>query len=354
MMRFRCQEVQSVESPHRHLLDIRITLQWQRYQRGIAIVLIMLVASPSVFAVEFKNPDGYVAMQLEVEGTNKVVADGILKLKLKTKREKKIRASTDIEMNYNDRDAFIEELQIDYKANRNSRWTFGICKKIIGLEYERGKKNRLTIHRGPIYQKMEELGIVGRQYSLIYDLKIKKGLYLSSSIGGDNGKNFNGMMSIQWKKKNWGLASWYLGEAHHINEEQIPVFVQSYAFWFRPEQGAITLELFHGIDAARTEYEKDFGTKRSVQFSGGKLEVSSNHRLGGLFMLRPFFQMSLVVDDFKTLDANTLQFLMGTNISRGPVRIALNVETIGVKLASNLNERKFNRTNGYVEFAYFF
>ena len=321
---------------------------------AVLISLLVIAVAPAAQAIKFKNPDGYAAVDLEVEGMNRAVADGTLKLKLETKRENKVKASTDVELNYNDRELYIEELKIDYKASKRSKWTFGIDKKIIGLEYEHGKKYRLTVKRGPIYKKMEELGIVGRQFTLKYDRKLKKKLHLSTALGGDNGRNFNGTLSLQKKKKDWGLGSWYLLESHRINQKQIPVFVQSYAFWYRPEQGAIALELFHGIDAERTEYEKDFGDNRTVHFSGAKFEISSNHHIGQTLVLSPLFQTSFWIDDLKHSGGNTLQFLAGVNLTRGRLRFSINAETFGVKLSGNLNERKFNRTNGYVEITYFF
>lgn len=316
--------------------------------------LLVTIAGFGVQAIEFKNPDGYATVGLEVEGMDKATADGTLKLKLETKRAHKVKVSTDLKLNYNDREAFIEELKIDYKVDKRNKWTFGIDKKIIGFEYEHNRRHRLTVRRSPIYQKMEVLGIVGRHYNLKYDRKLKKKLHLATSIGGDNGRNYNGMLSLQHRKKNAGVGAWYLIEAHRIDQENIPVFVQSYAAWYRPEQGAIALELFHGIDADRTEYEKDFGNSRTVHFSGAKLEISSNHHLGGALVLSPLFQTSFLIDDLKNADANTLQFLVGVNLTRGPLRFAVNAETFGVKLSGDLNQRRFNRTNGYVEITYFF
>lgn len=307
-----------------------------------------------VQAIEFKNPDGYVAMDLEVEGTDKAVADGTLKLKLETRRQQNIKARADIELNYNDREAVIEKLQVDYRVDKKNQWIAGISKKVMGLEYEFGKRSRLTVHRSPIYQKMEEQGIVGHQYSFAWDRKLKKKVHLISTVGADNGRNYNGMLSVQKRKKSRGAGAWYLLEAHRINNDHIPVFVQSYAFWYRPQQGGIALELFHGIDAGRTEYEKMFGNRRAVHFTGAKFEISTNHRLGNQITLTPLFQSSFWMDDVAHPGGNTLQFLAGMNVTRGRLRVAANVETYGAKLPGHLNERKFNRTNGYVEFAFFF
>ena len=317
---------------------------------GMAIVLFPLWAQ----AIEFKNPDGYIAVDLKVEGTDKAVADGTLELKLETKREQKVKARADVELNYNDRELVIEALEIDYRVDKKNRWIAGISKKIIGLEYEYGKRHRLTVRRSPLYDKMAEQGLVGRQYSLAWDRKLKRKVHVVSTVGGDNGRNFNGMLSMQKKTKRSGAGAWYLLEAHRINQENIPVFVQSYACWYRPSQGGVVLELFHGIDAGRTEYEKMFGTRRTVHFTGAKFEISTNHYLGNQIVLTPLFQSTFWMDDLGHTDENTLQFLLGLNLSRGPLRFAMNVETVGAKLPGQDNERKFNRTNGYVEFTFFF
>jgi hypothetical protein len=57
----------------------------------------------------------------------------------------------------------MKDVVVDYRYSRKLNISLGYSKKILGVEYEDGKRKRIPIHRSFPYRKMESLGIVGRQ-----------------------------------------------------------------------------------------------------------------------------------------------------------------------------------------------
>ncbi len=331
---------------------------WPRVPFRFLIQVLLLIVCPAAATSEaFVHPDGRVAIEVDSMSESETKLDVTGRLELVTKRVKKLKAIIEVEASVYDREIVPKDMYIDYKLTKRMKLTLGYNKKILGLEYEMGKKHRLSVHRSPIYQKMEELGIVGRQINLRFLLKPKKknhGAYFVGAIGGDNSRDYNVQLSLHRRLNNWGYGLWMLLEAHRIDGDFIPVLAESLAVWYQSEKWHLVLECFHGVDAERTEFEKNFGTTRSVQFLGPKLEMAINFALGKHAVLTPLFQISFWMDDLINPKQNTIQFLAGINLQIRGLRFSFNGETHGVNDVNKPGGWSFDRRSFYGEIIYFF
>ena len=318
------------------------------------LTTLLIVAGPAAAAETW---GGYAEINADSKNRNDTDVDVKAKLELDTRRVEGMKAHIEAEGSAIKREVYLEDVYIDYKFSKKLRATLGYSKKILGLEYETGKKKRLTVHRSPFYQKMESLGIVGRQINLRFDLKLNKekktGTFLSGALGGDNSKDFNVQLSLQHKTKYWGAGLWTLIESHRIDGRSILVTAETASVWHKSDHASMALELFHGVDAVRTEFQEYLSRKRTVHFMGPKVDLALHFELKKKLIISPVLRASLVFDDIERPEENTLHALGGVHLRWNRVVVSVNAETYGVNDV-NTHERRFRRKSYYGQVVYYF
>lgn len=324
--------------------------------------------APSLFSMLFlaflclpakadKTWSGYAEINADSKNRNDTGVDVTAKIELDTKRLAGMKAHIEAEGSAIKRDVYFEDVYIDYKFSKKLKATLGYSKKILGLEYETGKKKRLTIHRSPFYKKMESLGLVGRQINLRFNLKLnnkkKTGTFISGALGGDNSRDYNGQLSLQHKTKYWGCGLWSLVESHRIDGKSIWVFAETASVWHQTERTRLAFELFHGVDAVRTEFQQYLGSDRTVHFMGPKFDFTLHFTLKNDLLISPVIQSSLIFDDIQNPQENTLHVLFGVHLRWNNLVVAFNAESHGVN-DINTSERQFRRKSYYGQVIYYF
>lgn len=295
--------------------------------------------------------DGFIAILGEVENTDKYGLDDVeAELRLKTPRYKDTRAVITVDGKYYRRSLYLEDLYIDHKFHKNLKLTAGISKKILGLEYENGRQYRATIHRSPIYKKMESLGIVGRQFNLRLSGKAttQNGLNWSAAIGTDGTRDVNLLASLQKPLANAGVGTWLLIEAHKVGSYYDALYSQVFSFWYDIDILRMSMELFVGNDTRQTEYNEIFEDGRTVFFSGGKFEALGDYRFSKKVTFNPVFQTSFWMNDMENRLNNSLHFLLGARWRIGRIAVSLNGRITGERL-ENTGQRIFNDRAVYGE-----
>ena len=302
------------------------------------------------------NIGGYLGVEGEIENTDKMGVDAVGELTYKTRRIKQTRAVFSIEGKYYRRTLFIEDLYLDHKFNKQFKLTLGISKKILGLEYEHGRKKRATIHRGPIYKKMEGLGIVGRQFNLRLIGLPKKNdddFELSGAIGIDGSRDLNLQLSLQKRLGVFGVGVWVLAEAHKIGSYYTPLYAQAASVWIGYDDIRATLETFAGIDTQRTEYYSTMGRDRTVLFGGASLLLTYEYRVNDKLRLGPVLHASYWIDDLDNRDENFLELLSGARFRVRRIGVSINGKVTG-NARESLEKRSFNEKECYVEVLFHF
>ena len=300
--------------------------------------------------------DGHIAIQGEMENTDKMGVDDVeAKLTLKTPRYKGTRAVIAVEGKYYRQVVYFEDLYIDHKFNDRIQLTAGISKKVLGLEYENSSRYRATIHRSPVYQQMEKVGVVGRQLNFKLNVRSKKhdGFRLSCALGADGTRDVNLLFSLQKPLGVLGVGTWLLLEAHKVNSYYDPLYFQTFALWSDLEYLRISLELFAGNNSNETEYNEIFGDNRTVFMGGAKFETLTRFRFTKVVTLSPVFQTSFWASDLDHYLNNTLQFLLGARLQVRRISISLNGSITGDRLESSWR-RSFDDKAIYVEMRYDF
>lgn len=304
-----------------------------------------------------KTWSGYAEINADSKNKSDTGVDVTAKIELDTKRLAGMKAHVEAEGSAIKREVSFEDVYIDYRFSKKLKATLGYSKKILGLEYETGKKKRLAIHRSPFYKKMESLGLVGRQINLRFNLKLNKqkktGTFLSGALGGDNSRDYNGQLSLLHKNKYWGCGLWSLVESHRIDGKSIWVFAETASVWHQSERTRMAFELFHGVDAVRTEYQQYLGSDRTVHFMGPKIDLAVHFKLKNDLVVSPVIQSSLIFDDVQDPQENTLHALIGIHLKWNNLVAAFNAETYGVNDV-NASNRRFRRKSYYGQVVYYF
>ena len=299
---------------------------------------------------------GYISLQGEIENTDNMGVDAVGELTYKTRRIYKTRAVFTVEGKYYRRTLVVEDFYLDHKFNKQLKLTAGISKKILGLEYEHGRKDRATIHRGPIYQKMEDLGIVGRQFNLrLIGLPQKDDddFKLSGAIGIDGSRDFNLQLSLQKSLGIFGVGVWVLAEARKVGSYYAPLYAQTASLWIGQGGARATLETFTGIDTQRTEFYSTFGEDRTVLFGGASFKLTHEYRVNNKFRLGPVFHASYWIDDLEKRDNNSLELLIGGRFSVRRIGVSLNGTVTG-NAREGLEKRSFDDKECYAEVIFYF
>jgi hypothetical protein len=342
--------------PTRLLKPSRRMLPWLSPAVGSVLVSLSLFISPNGASAGEKI-SGYVAVQGEAEDQVSGGVDVVAQFKYKTRRVHETRAVLSLEGAYYDRSLDLEDAYVDYKPNDELRLTLGVSKKTLGLEYEGDRLERVTIHRSPIYQKMERLGIVGRQLNLRLNLSPESRKHgsteLSSALGMDGGRDLNAQLSLIVRREHFGTGTWFLVEAHKVSRYYEPMIAEAFAFWAEAKRTRLTLELFSGIDTQRTEYRRTFEEHGRVLFFGTKLELSHDYHLTSAWKLKPLAQTSFWLDDARAPERHSLQLLAGAQLRVHDVRMSLNAEVTSEKNLDH-GRRQFNGEALYAEVLYSF
>ncbi|MCK9521846.1 MAG: hypothetical protein M0R76_02230 [Proteobacteria bacterium] len=225
----------------------------------------------------------------------------------------------------------LEDAWMDYRIRKQRHLSLGLSKKILGLEYAEGRFERLTIHRSPLYQKLADLGMVGRQLNLRYTHGPQKrdGNGFSAALGADGNRDYNLILSGHHRHALWGAAMWGLLESRKIGHHRMWVYGESAALWFTPHRHRLRLEVFHGRDQPRSEFAKLFGGAQHVMYLGIKGEAATAFVPVSALRIEPFFQTAFWYDDLRDPAHNTLHFTLGSRVVYRRLKFSLNLETQG-------------------------
>ncbi|MDJ0766115.1 MAG: hypothetical protein QNJ97_24240 [Myxococcota bacterium] len=282
------------------------------------------------------------------------------RLRLKTKYKYHVRGVFALDASAYDREVIPSRLYMEWQPNKTWRLRMGYTKKIVGLEYEQNKMERLTIHRSSVYQKMKRSGLVGRQLAVGIRFRPcgSKRNTLSLALSHDGSRNSNVTYSAVHKfsgVKGLRAGVWGIVEIRKFKTVgRLIVFANALALWYQKRSVRFALEMVHGIDPDLSHYQMLFENSRKVHFLGPRLEGAYRFRLADKVSLYPLAQTSLTFDDLESTRLNSLQFLVGLNLRIQKIVLSINAETIGTKAPKNVGQRRFERKSIYAELVYYF
>jgi len=281
---------------------------------------------------------GVVRLFVEKPGAGEAAPEAEVQVKLKTKRRARTRAVLKVEGRYYDRDIIIKDAYLDHAVDRGLQLRLGIDKKTLGLEYQESSQQRLTLHRSHVYEMLETLGLAGRQLEfrlLTRPSSGRAGLYADFSLGMDGSRNQNALGSLRYRLGPFGWGSWGLLERHRIDHTYLPVWAFVSSWWVDTGAIRVATELFAGVDALATEFERTFGDGHTVAFYGPRGEVALRFRLSEHFYLEPFVQGSLLARDAREPAAGyQAQGLLGLNLRSKRLVFRTNAELVAERGSS--------------------
>lgn len=275
---------------------------------------------------------GVVRLFVEKPGSSEAEPEAEVQVKLKTKRRAGTRAFVKVEGRYYDRDLYIKDAYLDHAVNPRLRLRLGIDKKTLGLEYQESSDDRLTLHRSHVYQQLETLGLVGRQLELRMLTRPERGrsgLSADFSVGMDGSRNQNALASLRYRLGPFGGGAWGLAERHRIEHTYLPVWALVCSSWLDTGAIRVATELFAGVDALSTEFERTHGDGHTVAFYGPRGEIAVRFALTQRWALEPFVQGSLLARDAQKPSAgHQAQALVGLNLRSKRLVFRTNAELV--------------------------
>ena len=275
-------------------------------------------------------------------------------LRIRTKRIQQTRATLKLEGRYFRDSLVVEDAYVDHKANKHLRFQLGVNKKKLGLEYEQSQRDRLTPTRSAFYQKLEQLGIVGRQMNLRARTKPTKHSRLDVTVGTDGSRNANLLVYVARERSNLGYGFWGLMERHRVNKGYLFIWAHAASLWYISDQYRGIVELLGGIDSFETELRRTLGADRRVYFLGPKFELATTIQASKRLKLEPHLQSSVMFHDLRNTRYNTLQILVGMNLYFRAIVVSLNGEYLGESERQSPHARTAQWPNFYVEAKHYF
>ncbi|HEU5076661.1 MAG TPA: hypothetical protein VFU02_20870 [Polyangiaceae bacterium] len=276
--------------------------------------------------------DGVVRLFVEKPGKSEAEPEAEVQVKLKTKRRRGTRAVLKVEGRYYDRDLYIKDAYLDHAVNRAHHLRLGIDKKTLGLEYQESSDERLTLHRSHVYQRLETLGLAGRQLEFRWLTRPRDsdaGMYADLGVGMDGSRNQNALASLRYRLGPFGWGAWGLIERHRIEHTYLPVWAAVCSWWVDTGAIRVATELFGGTDALATEFERTHGDGHTVAFYGPRAEVALRIPLTEHWSLEPFVQGSLLARDAREPSAgHQAQGLAGLNLRSKRLVFRTNAELV--------------------------
>lgn len=275
--------------------------------------------------------DGVVRLFIEKPGTGEAEPEAEVQVRLKSERRARTRAVLKVEGRYYDRYLDIKDAYLDHALDRGMYLRLGIDKKVLGLEYQESSRKRLTLHRSHVYQMLETLGLAGRQleFRLLTRPAQRVGLYADISVGIDGSRNQNALGSLRYRAGPFGWGAWGLVERHRIEHTYLPVWALVSSWWVESGAVRVATELFAGVDALATEFERIVGDGHTVAFYGPRGELALRFALSERWNLEPFVQGSLLARDARDPEAGyQAQGLAGLNLRSKRLVFRTNAELV--------------------------
>jgi len=336
---------------------LRLT-QW--FPVTLALAAHAWLAPTSARAEDKDELDGVARLFVEKPGTAEAEPEAEVQVRLKTKRRARTRAVIKVEGRYYDRYVSIKDAYLDHAIDDALHLRLGIDKKVLGLEYQESSRKRLTLHRSHVYEMLESLGLAGRQLEfrlLTRPDSGRDGLFADFSVGMDGSRNQNALASLRYRLGPFGWGSWGLLERHRIEHTYLPVWALVSSWWVESGFIRVATELFAGVDAFATEFERTLGDGHTVAFYGPRGEVALRFALSERWNLEPFVQGSLLTRDAREPEAGyQAQGLMGLNLRSKRLTFRTNVEVVAERgsSTSEANESPQRRANYHASAAFSF
>ncbi len=293
-----------------------------------AVVLAGLI--PRV--AEATRVDGEVRLYAERESGTPTQPEAEVQLALRTKRIAGTRAIVKLEGHYYAQDCYIKDAYLDHRLNQTLSLRLGVDKKTLGLEYQLGNRQRLTLHRSNLYQTLESLALVGRQLELRLLRKPERGgdgLHADVGLGMDGSRNENALGSLRIQTSQVGFGAWSLLEHHRVDASYLWIWAFAASAWVDSRWVRVATELFSGVDAGATEFEREAGDGHRVVFYGPRSEVAVHLPLSRQWAFEPFVQGALLAHDAKRPSSGYRSVgLAGLNLRSKELVLRSNIEQV--------------------------
>ena len=291
------------------------------WQIPLAAATLLSLAPERAALAEKVKLSGTLATGYETDDEPEPEAEA--EVRFKTRRTRGARAVFKLEARYFKSDVALEDAYIDYKGSERLRFQLGVNKKRLGLEYQQGRAERLTPERSLLYQRLEGLGIVGRQLNLRVLTELDSQASIELTAGTTGNRDANVLVHVAKQMGPLGVGTWGLLERRRIDRGYLTIWANAVSAWYISPRYRLVLELFAGIDPIETELERLVGDGRRVRFAGAKTEIAVRLPLRAGIDVEPLVQSSLVVLDTAAPEANALQLSGGANLRYGRAVLAL-------------------------------
>lgn len=304
--------------------------------------------------------EGRISAGFELEEFKNGRSSHDAELGFETRRKRGTRAVASMRGQSDDSAVVLEDAYIEHELEKGEDLLGGQMKKRLGLEYAQSDRERLTVRRSPLYQKLEEFAYVGREMTLRYnldaDLKAGDRGY-QASLGYSESIDVNVTLHVEQPFAGGDMSAgvWALLQSDRIDAGRQFVFAAVMSLWSNHEGRRFQVELMGGVDPYMSEFARTYGDGEQVHYAGAKVQYGVSFPLSDGERIEPLVQASWIAHDVDAKGYDTLQLLLGGNYWLSEeLRLALNVEGIGTNSPIDLSERAYGDSNATFEATYYF
>ena len=259
----------------------------------VSLVLLLLLTLNSVKADSFKVKGRLESAFRLDEAFRQGQVNNELQLDFKTKRIKKVKVKGDVRYESDSNQATLRELFMNYKKESGNLALVGKQRKSVSYAFTYGQSKRLSILRPAIYEKLVNLGLVGRQTGFRYISKDQEGKksYIIGVYSGE-GLNYSSLFSKLHHLSDRSYIKWsLLAQADRRNSAWKAAGLASIMHLIELSKWRFLHEAFFGLDSLTTtitgektyfaalrsnfEYGRDFRVFFDLSFREANLRDSS-------------------------------------------------------------------------------
>jgi len=303
--------------------------------------------------------DGRVSVGAEIERLKHGNQVYDAKVRIKTKRKSGMKGILSLRTD-NDREVFLQDAYINTEFKESGyELDFGKHKKRIGLEWQYGKKDRMSVSRTYIYKKLEEFTYVGRESVIkLSSPSVDEGneFHFEAALGINeaNDGNVNLFATKSFGPGNPNVGTWVLLQRDKAETFSQLVWANVLSLWSHDNPLRYEVELFSGVDPYESEFEKIFGDGKSIYFYAARTQLAYRFGFGTNKVLSPYLQLSYYVHDSEFPEYNTHEYITGLSYLIDQIQFNLTTSIVGTNSRIDSSTRTYDQSGLAGEVVVFF
>lgn len=217
-----------------------------------------------------------------------------------------------------DQAVVLKRAYIKGKPSLYSDLTFGLTKKVLGLENSLPEKQRMTARYSLLYRKLQSYAYIGNELILKYASKspfYKGRTRYAASLGYAESNDIHSILEIDHSDGPYRYGAWLLLQSDRIDDEKQNVWAGVFSYQYKLGGIHFDTEIAGGVDPFESGTEAKLGDGKQILFYGFKTTFGILLGKVGYMptKLEPLIQVGHIVNDHTLAEYSKRNLLVGFN-----------------------------------------